>query len=165
MGVFGGILMGGGALLGLGGGIMSGLGAREQARSEEAAAQTNALLAKKNADIQFYQTRANVAKVRRESRSIQGSSVAAAGALSSLSGSNLDILASNAAQLKLEELNVQQQGNVREVALRQGAQLDLITAGNAKVSQRLALGSTIVNSSASLLKSGANIASAFAGGF
>lgn len=106
--------------------------ARQEGASQAAAARYNAEQAQEQAAITQTQTAADVERQRRENLVRTGQAVAASGAGGGLSGSALDVIASNIQQQELDILNIQQQGKLKERSLLQQAGLDLATAKTAK---------------------------------
>lgn len=120
----------------------------QQSEAQARAAEFNSEIARKNAGIQATQTEADLERTRRENVSRSGSVRAAAGASGGLTGSNLDILASNAAQQELDILNIKQQGKLREQALLQGAKLDIMEAKSTRKAGKLGSAAAILGGAA-----------------
>lgn len=119
-------------------------GQMQQANAESAALEYNAELALKNAGITRTETEADVERQKRENFLRTGKTTAAAAATGGLTGSALDVLASNAAQQELDILNIKQQGKLREEAYLSQARLDIAGSKNVKVAGKLAAASTVL---------------------
>jgi hypothetical protein len=122
----------------------------QQAEAAEEAAEFNARIGRRNADIQAEQTRSDVERARREGLVRSGAVRAAAGAAGGLEGSALDIAGSSAAQQELDILNIGKQGKLREEALLQGAQLDILRAQGERRAGQAGTAATLLSGAGTL---------------
>ena len=134
------------------GGIFNLAGAAVQAKGQiaqgdaaDAAAQYNANMARQDAGIAETQTQADILKTRTEQGVLTGKLKAAAGITGGMTGSNLDILSSNAVQQELDILNIKQQGALKKRGLLSQASLDISAGENAKKQSKLAAAGTILS--------------------
>lgn len=112
------------------GAAVSAYGAYAQGEAANQAAQYNADLQARNATIAHQQGAAQAALVRRRAAQAQGAAEAAYGASGvSQEGSPLEVLASSAAQAKLDEETVLYQSNLQAMGFQANEQLDR-TAGD-----------------------------------
>lgn len=115
-----------------------------QGNADMAAAEYNANIARQDAGIAASQTAADIAKTRNEQKQVEGQLKARAGVLGGLTGSNLDILSSNAVQQELDILNIKQQGALKQRALLNEASLQLAAGQNAKKQSKLQAAATML---------------------
>lgn len=123
------------AITTMAGAVLSAYGAVQHADAAKKAAFYNADLNTRNATIAYDQASAEAAMVRRQAAQVQGSAVAGYGASGvQLEGSPLDVLASSAAQAKLDEETVNYRGNLKAMGYYSNAELDRM-AGTTAVQQ------------------------------
>lgn len=140
-----------GTLTGAAGQATQGVSQQQQYESSARASEFNAEVAQRNAGIQRTQTAADIERTRRENFIRAGAARASAGALGGLTGSSLDLISSIAAEQELDVLNIKQQGQLREDALLQGAQLDIFEAKGARVAGESAVAASKVAAASTVL--------------
>jgi hypothetical protein len=134
-----------GGIFNVAGSAVQAKGQIAQGNATDAADQYNADMARQDAGIAATQTTADIAKSRASAESTNGTLKANAGLTGGLTGSNLDILSSNAVQQELDVLNLKQQGAIQQRNLLSQASLDVAAGSNAKKQSKLAAAGTILN--------------------
>jgi hypothetical protein len=123
--------------------------ALQQGESEAQAAEYNAQKAREEASIVSSQTEADKERARREN--LVRSGALRAGTTGNLTGSSLDLLASNVAQQELDILNIENQGYLERRSLLNSANLyDMSAASSRQSAANTSRGSSIASSSAIL---------------
>ena len=114
------------------GAAVSAYGAISQAEAQKQASQYNAALNTRNASMAYDQASAEAGIVRRRAEQAQGAAIADYGTSGvQLEGSPLDVLASSAAQAKMDEETVLYQGNLKAMGYQSNAVLDRMQGQNA----------------------------------
>lgn len=130
----------------LAGGALQAKGIKAQGDADYASGMYNANTAREDAGIAATQTVADIAKDRTSQALDTGKFKAAAGVTGGMTGSNLDILSSNAVQQELDILTIKQQGALTQRNLLNQAGLDIAGAENAKKQSRLEAGAALLGS-------------------
>lgn len=133
-----------GGIFNLAGAGLQAQGQIAQGDATNAAAEYNANMARQDAGIAQTQTVADIQKTRTQQEQVTGTLKANAGVLGGMTGSNLDILSSNAVQQELDILNIKQQGELKKRGLLSEASLDVAAGKNAKKQSKLAAAGTML---------------------
>lgn len=128
------------------GGAVQAKGIKAQGDADYESGLYNANTAREDAGIAATQTTADVAKARTSQALDTGKFKAAAGVTGGMTGSNLDILSSNAVQQELDILTIKQQGALTQRSLLNQAGIDIAGAENAKKQSRLEAAAAMLGS-------------------
>jgi hypothetical protein len=150
-----------GGIFNLAGSAIQAKGQIAEGNATNAAAEYNANMARQDAGIAATQTAADIAKTRTTQALETGSLKAKAGITGGMTGSNLDILSSNAVQQELDILNIKQQGALKQRSLLSQASLDTAAGKNAKKQSKLAAAGTMLNGIGNAVNSGTQAATMF----
>ncbi|SOD41313.1 virion core protein, T7 gp14 family [Nitrosovibrio sp. Nv4] len=154
-----------GVVAALAGAGMSAMGAMSQAKAQKDVALYNAQIAQRNATISRQQASRDAAAHNRNARRQIGAMRAAYGASGiAMEGSPLDVLASSAAEAKLDEMNIKYKGELKAIGFQDEATLERFSGENAMKQGRMEAASAIIGGIGSAINMGAKGASMGAGG-